>query len=251
MKFIHTADWHLGKLVQGVYMTEDQRYVLDQLVETIAQEKPDAVIIAGDLYDRAIPPVEAVELLNEMLEKIVIELETPVLAIAGNHDSPDRLQFGTKMMASRGLHLAGQLKADMTPVVLQDEFGEVYVHLVPYADPAFIRYALGNEEIRTHDEAMRAVIESITERMNPEARHILVGHAFVTPGARPDANTSESERPLSIGGAEHVHAEYFSRFITRRLATCIKHILWRMNGFSMQARRLNIRFRRRAIRRAS
>ena len=123
MKFIHTADWHLGKLVQGVYMTEDQRHVLQQLIAAVEEEKPDAVIIAGDLYDRGVPPTEAVDLLDETLERIVVELRTPVLAIAGNHDSPDRLDFATRIMEGQGLHLVGQLKRDMKPVVLRDRFG--------------------------------------------------------------------------------------------------------------------------------
>lgn len=212
MKFIHTADWHLGKLVQGVYMTEDQRYVLQQLLETIEQERPDAVVIAGDLYDRAIPPTEAVELLDELFETIVIKLNTPVLAISGNHDSPDRLDFGTAIMEARGLHLAGQLKSMIKPVVLRDEHGEVHFHLVPYADPAQVRFAFGDEEIRTHDDAMKAIVSKITSGMDQAARHVFVGHAFVTPGARPEENTSQSERPLSIGGADYVHSEYFQAF---------------------------------------
>lgn len=212
MKFIHTADWHLGKLVQGVYMTDDQRYILQQLIETIDKEKPDAVVIAGDLYDRAIPPTEAVDLLDETLERIVIDLHTPVIAIAGNHDSPDRVNFATKIMQGQGLHLVGQLRPDLKPVILRDEHGEVHFHLVPYADPAQIRHLLEDEEIRSHDDAMRAVISRIEAEMDPTARHIFVGHAFVTPGGEPQANTSESERPLSIGGAEHVRAEYFRLF---------------------------------------
>jgi len=212
MKFIHTADWHLGKLVQGVYMTDDQRYVLEQLIETIERERPDAVVIAGDLYDRAIPPTEAVELLDELFERIVIGLNTPLLAVSGNHDSPDRLSFGTAIMEARGLHLVGQLKPTHKPVVLTDEFGEVHFHLVPYADPAQVRYVFGDEEIRSHDDAMKAIVERIGAGMDPVARHVFVGHAFVTPGARPEENTSESERPLSIGGAEYVNADYFNPF---------------------------------------
>lgn len=212
MKFIHTADWHLGKLVQGVYMTEDQRHALGQLVEAVEREKPDAVIVAGDLYDRAVPPTDAVDLLDELLERIVIDLQTPVLAISGNHDSPDRLDFATRIMEGRGLHLVGQLRAEHKPVVLRDEFGEVHVHLVPYADPAQVRYIFGDETIRTHDEAMRAIVSRIEAAMDPAARHIFVGHAFVTPGGEPQNNTSDSERPLSIGGAEHVSAEHFAPF---------------------------------------
>lgn len=212
MKFIHTADWHLGKLVQGVYMTDDQRYVLDQLVECVAAERPSAVVIAGDLYDRAIPPIEAVDLLDELLERIVIHLETPVLAISGNHDSPERLRFATKLMESRGLYLAGGLKTTVEPVVLQDEFGEVHFHLVPYADPAQVRYLYGDEAIRTHDEAMAAIISRIEAGMDRSVRHVFVGHAFVTPHGEAADNTSDAERPLSIGGVEYVRAERFRLF---------------------------------------
>ncbi|RCW43359.1 exonuclease SbcCD subunit D [Paenibacillus prosopidis] len=212
MKLFHTADWHLGKLVQGVYMTEDQRYVLQQLLQAIELERPDAVIIAGDLYDRAVPPTEAVELLDELLERIVIDLNTPVLAISGNHDSPDRINFGTKMMEGRGLYLAGQLKADFRPVVLRDAHGEVHFHLVPYADPAQVRHQFGDESIRTHDDAMRAITAKLDAVMDKAARHVFIGHAFVTATGEPEHNTSDSERPLSVGGAEHVSAAYFERF---------------------------------------
>ncbi|MFX3631923.1 MAG: exonuclease SbcCD subunit D [Candidatus Pristimantibacillus sp.] len=212
MKIFHTADWHLGKLVQGVYMTEDQRYVLEQLLAAVQEERPDAVIIAGDLYDRAVPPTEAVDLLDELLKKLVIELNTPVLAISGNHDSPDRIDFGTAMMESRGLHIVGRLKDERKPVVLRDSFGEVHFHLVPYADPAQVRHTLGDENIRSHDDAMREITSRIAAEMDPAARHVLIGHAFVTATGAAEPNTSESERPLSIGGAEHVRADYFAPF---------------------------------------
>jgi len=212
MKLFHTADWHLGKLVQGVYMTDDQRYALEQFVQAVAEEKPDAVIIAGDLYDRAIPPTEAVELLDELLRKLVIELETPVLAIAGNHDSPDRLDFGTRLMESRGLHLAGRLRKELKPVVLRDEHGEVHFYLIPYADPSQVRLTMGDETIKSHDDAMRAIAAAIEAEADPNARRVFVGHAFVTVGGEPQPNTSESERPLAIGGAEHASAAHFDGF---------------------------------------
>lgn len=212
MKFFHTADWHLGKLVQGVYMTEDQRHVLEQLLQAIENERPDAVVIAGDLYDRAVPPTEAVELLDELLERIVIDLNTPVIAISGNHDSPDRIDFGTKLMAGRGLYLVGQMKRELEPIVLSDEFGEVHFHLIPYADPAQVRHLLGDETIRSHDDAMKAITARIAETMDASARHVLVGHAFITPTGAHENNTSDSERPLAIGGAEHVSAAHFAKF---------------------------------------
>jgi len=212
MKLFHTADWHLGKLVQGVYMTEDQEYVLAQFIEAVERERPDAVIIAGDLYDRAVPPTEAVQLLDRTLARLVLELKVPVLAVAGNHDSPSRLNFGSGIMRASGLHMAGELAYPFTPVVLKDEFGEVHIHLIPYAEPGKVRYLLQDEDIRTHDDAMRAITERIRAGMDPLARHVFVGHAFVTPGGAPEANTSDSERPLSIGGAEHVGEGHFAGF---------------------------------------
>ncbi|WML43920.1 exonuclease SbcCD subunit D [Neobacillus sp. PS3-40] len=212
MKFFHTADWHLGKLVQGVYMTEDQRHILKELIVAIEEEKPDAVIIAGDLYDRGVPPTEAVNLLDEVLETIVIKLKTPVIAIAGNHDSPSRLHFASKIMKANGCHIIGQISKDMEPIVLKDEHGEVHFHLVPYADPSIVRNVFEDEEIRTHNDAMKKMTETIAANMNPKARHVLVGHAFVTPHGEQQDNTSDSERPLAIGGAEHVDAIHFSNF---------------------------------------
>jgi len=212
MKIVHTADWHLGKLVQGVYMTDDQAFVLEQLLRDIEEERPDVVIIAGDLYDRAVPPAEAVQLLDRTLEALVLRLRVPVLAVAGNHDSPSRLDFGSRIMRAAGLHIAGELTLPIAPIVLRDEAGEVHFHLVPYAEPGKVRYLLGDDEIRTHDEAMRGLVASIAAGMDPQARHVFVGHAFVTPRGEPQEGTSDSERPLSIGGAEHVNAAYFAPF---------------------------------------
>ncbi|MBP3953266.1 exonuclease SbcCD subunit D [Bacillus suaedae] len=212
MKFFHTADWHLGKLVQGVYMTEDQRHVLNQFVQAVKEEKPDAVIIAGDLYDRAIPPTEAVDVLDDILETIVIKLNTPVLAIGGNHDGPQRLDFGRRMMKSNGFHIVGQFTNIFEPVVLNDEHGEVHFHLIPYVDPSKVRYEMQLDEVRTHDDAMKSIVEQLTRSMDPNSRHVFVGHAFVTPGGEPKENTSDSERPLAIGGVEHVNASVFEPF---------------------------------------
>lgn len=212
MKFFHTADWHLGKLVQGVSMTDEQRYVLRQFTEAIAEEKPDAVIIAGDLYDRAVPPTDAVNLLDEVLETIVLKLNTPVIAVSGNHDSPGRLNFGSCMMKSNGFYITGQLKKELEPIVLQDAHGEVHFHLVPYADPSQVRHVLEDEEIRTHDDAMKKMVAHIESSMDLSKRHVLVGHAFVTPHGEEEENTSDSERPLAIGGAEYVSASHFKKF---------------------------------------
>jgi exonuclease SbcD len=212
MKIFHTADWHLGKLVQGIYMTEDQEYILEQFMKDIETEKPDVIVIAGDLYDRAVPPTDAVQLLDRVLEKMILQLKIPVLAVAGNHDSPSRLDFGSSIMKSSGLHIAGELTNPLEPVVLSDEDGEVHFHLIPYVEPGKVRYILGDDTIKTHDDAMRKITENIKATMDPTARHVFVGHAFVTPGGEAQDNTSDSERPLSIGGAEHISAKHFQGF---------------------------------------
>lgn len=212
MKFFHTADWHLGKLVQGVHMTEGQRHVLRQFVEAVREEKPDAVVIAGDLYDRAVPPPEAVALLDDMLWEIVMELKTPVIAVAGNHDSPGRLQFGSRLMQSNGFHIVGQMSAQVDPVVLTDSFGEVHFHLVPYCDPSIVKHLYEDDDVVDHHTAMEKVVDRIGNSMNGDARHVFVGHAFVTPFGEEVENTSDSERPLAIGGAEYVAARLFTQF---------------------------------------
>lgn len=212
MKFFHTADWHLGKIVQGVHMTEDQAVILKQFIEAVKNEQPDAVIISGDLYDRPIPPTEAVQLLDDVLSTIVLDLHTPVIAIAGNHDSPSRLHFANKLMKEKGFHVIGQFDKEQNPVIIEDEHGEVHVHLVPYADPSVVRYIYEDDSIQSHDDATKRIVEAITSSMDEKARHIYVGHAFVTPYGEAEENTSESERPLSIGGAEYVRADHFKHF---------------------------------------
>lgn len=212
MKIFHTADWHLGKLVQGVYMTSDQKYILKQFIRAVKEEKPDAIIIAGDLYDRAVPPTEAIQLLDETLEEIVLQLKVPVLAIAGNHDSPSRLHFGSNMMQHNGFHIIGRFSLDYKPVILSDSEGDVHFHLVPYCDPSMIRNIFQDDEIRTHNQATEKIVKHIKGKMDPNARHVFVGHAFVTPYGEAEENTSDSERPLSIGGAEYVAAHHFKDF---------------------------------------
>ncbi|MBM7587011.1 exonuclease SbcD [Bacillus pakistanensis] len=203
MKFIHTADWHLGKLVHGIYMTAEQREVLLQFVQLVKEEKPDAIVIAGDLYDRSVPPTEAVELLDEILFKINVELKTPIIAISGNHDSAERLSFGSSWYKHSQFHLKGKLTKDFTPVKIKG----VNFHLVPYAEPGIVRQLLNDERIVSHHDAMKAVVERIQEEMDPNELHVFVGHAFVLGG-----KTTDSERTLSVGGSGCVGAEVFECF---------------------------------------
>lgn len=203
MKFIHTADWHLGKLVHGIYMTSDQRYFLNQFVDLVAEEKPDAVVIAGDLYDRSVPHTDAVELLNEILYKINVELKTPVVAIGGNHDSAERLSFGNSWYKQSQFYLAGKLEKNITPIHING----VNFYLVPYAEPGIVRQILDKDTILSHHDAMKAVIGEIEKSMNPNEPNVLVGHAFVLGG-----QTSDSERTLAVGGTGCVNADVFAPF---------------------------------------
>ncbi|MGM9968022.1 MAG: exonuclease SbcCD subunit D [Rummeliibacillus sp.] len=212
MKIFHTADWHLGKLVQGVSMIEDQAYVLYQFLQEIDKEKPDVVVIAGDLYDRSVPPTEAVSLLDNIFSEIAIKREIPVVAIAGNHDSPGRIHFGSQFMDAKGLHIIGNLSKELKPVVLNDEFGEVHFHLIPYTDPSHVRYIYGDDTVKTQQDAMAKILEHVVESLDPSARHVLVGHAFVTKDGVKEENNTDAERPLSIGGSECIDAKLFEPF---------------------------------------
>ena len=203
LKFIHTADWHLGKLVHGVYMTENQREVLEQFVAIVAEEKPDAVVIAGDLYDRSVPPTDAVELLDEILFKINVELKTPVVAIAGNHDSAERLSFGSSWYKHSHFYLSGKLSKSFKPI----QIAGVNFFLVPYAEPGVVRQLLGDDSIHSHQDAMKAILGKMEDSINSNEPNVLVGHAFVLGG-----QTSDSERVLSVGGSGCVGAELFEPF---------------------------------------
>ncbi|MGN7478437.1 exonuclease SbcCD subunit D [Solibacillus silvestris] len=212
MKIFHTADWHLGKLVQGVSMTADQQYVLEQFIEEIKKEKPDVVIIAGDLYDRSVPPTDAIQLLNKTLKQILIDGKTPILAIAGNHDSATRLNFGSDLMKASGLHIIGHLEKNIEPVIMRDEHGEVYFYLVPFAEPSIVRAVFEDDSITTHEGAMEKIIDEIKRKLDPKKRNVIVAHAFITKDGMPELNTSDSERKLTIGGTECINSALFEPF---------------------------------------
>lgn len=215
MKIIHTSDWHIGKIVNQVSMLADQAYLLDNFIALLKSEKPDAVIIAGDIYDRAIPPVEAVELMDRVLCTITMELSIPLMIVAGNHDSPDRLGFGSNILKSKDLYIAGRFREEITPVSLYDAFGLVYFYLVPYVPPVVVKAVLKDPAITDHNTAVAAIVRKIKENWEPAARNILVTHGFITGIEEPEI--SDSERQLSynltVGGADCVSADLFEGFI--------------------------------------
>ena len=217
MKIIHTGDWHIGKIVNEFSMIEDQKFYLDRLIELLEEERPDAFIIAGDIYDRSVPPAEAVELLDNVLSKIILELNIPVLAISGNHDSPERLSFGSKLLKDKGLYIEGTFKKEIRKVTIKDEFGNVNFYLLPFVDPAKVRLIYKNDEIRTYDDAMKFLVNELEKDINKDERNVLITHGYVTFNMedkenKGDLELSDSERPLSIGGADLIDGRNFDLF---------------------------------------
>lgn len=207
MRFIHTSDWHLGRILHGIHLTYDQAYILDEFVKVIKDTKPDAIVISGDIYDRSVPPVEAVELLDDVFTNILLDFNIPILAISGNHDSADRLNFGSRLLKNKGLYITGKLSKITEPVEIDDAYGSICFYSLPYCEPIFIKSIANNEEISSHDDAMKAATDMIRGRMDRGKRNVLITHAFVAGGTQ-----SESERPLSVGGSGSVDPSCFQGF---------------------------------------
>jgi len=206
MRFIHTADWHIGRLFHNLSLLDDQAHVLEQLLEILSDTRADALVVAGDVYDRAVPPADAVRLLDEVIARITRDCGVPVIMIAGNHDSPERLGFGSGLLAEQGFHLRGPLEPGLSPVVLGDTWGEVNFYPIPYAEPAVVRSRLGEGEVHNHDAAMAALVGRI-QGENFAGRNVAIAHSFLTGG-----ESSDSERPLTVGGAGNVSVDRFSGF---------------------------------------
>lgn len=207
MRFLHSADWHLGRVYHGVSLLEDQDHALQQFVRIAADTRPDAVLLAGDIYDRSVPPAEALRLLDRVLEQLVLGLRIPVVMIAGNHDGPDRLAFGSGLLQRAGLVVRGPVEWAAVPLVLNDAHGEVEIHALPYAEPALVRSVSGDDTVTDHHAALAAQTAAVRAARAPGRRVVVVAHAFVQGGAE-----SESERPLSVGGTGAVGAEVFAGF---------------------------------------
>ena len=206
MKFLHTADWHLGKLFYGTYLTDEQEWILKhRFLPLLDEERPDVILLAGDVYDRSVPPAEAVELFDEMISEICGKREIPLIVISGNHDSRERLSFGSRLLSGAGLHMCGDLSR-LAPIRLSDAHGDVYFIPLPYAETAEVRHALG-VDVHTHEEAMAALAAHLSETVPEGARMICLAHDFVAGG-----ETSDSERPLSIGGTDAMSGNIFVPF---------------------------------------
>jgi DNA repair protein SbcD/Mre11 len=207
MRIIHTADWHLGRIFYGSHLTNDQAYVLEQFVTIVNDFKPHAVVIAGDIYDRAVPPPDAVMLLDDIISRIVLDSSASVIIIAGNHDSPNRLGFGSRLLSQFGLHIVGTIPCIPKQIQIEDKHGKVTFFAIPYAEPSVVRECTGNDTVRDHTSAMNALIDSIYHNYTISPRSILCSHSFVSGGEE-----SESERPLSVGGSASIPHTLFDAF---------------------------------------
>lgn len=208
MKIFHTADWHIGKLVHKLYMTNDQSYLLDQLIDLIKGDMPSVLIIAGDVYDRSIPPASAVEILDNFFTRVIKETNTKILLISGNHDSADRLRFGSHILEKQGLHITTQIQEIFEPVIINDEHGEVRFYSIPFIEPEIVRDYYKDDEIKNHDLAIKKIIDNI--KLDKSVRNVCIGHGYITAGD--SLEESESEKPLSIGGSSYVSSSYFNDF---------------------------------------
>ena len=203
MKLFHLSDLHLGKRVYEYSMLEDQEYILLRILNLIDEEKPDGVVIAGDVYDKSMPSAEAVHLFDSFLSSLA-ERDLTVFVISGNHDSPERIAFGSRIMGKNGIYMSPVFNGRFEPVTLRDEFGEVNIYMLPFIKPAHVRRFCEDAEITSYTDALAYAVGNMN--IDTAKRNVLITHQFVTGALR-----SESEE-ISVGGTDNVDASVFEQF---------------------------------------
>ena len=203
MRFLHLSDLHLGKRVNEFSMLEDQAYILKEILNIIDEQKVEAVLIAGDVYDKVIPSAEAVRLLDDFLTRIAAR-ELPVFLISGNHDSAERVAFGSRLMSSRQIYLSPVFESDVEPITISDRYGEIHIYMLPFVKPSLVKRVYPEEEIITYQDAVNAAVQHM--QIDTDKRNILLAHQFVTGAARCDSEE------LSVGGLDDVDASIFDGF---------------------------------------
>ena len=208
MKILHLADLHLGKILQEQSLIEDQEYMLKEIIEIIKNENVEIVLISGDVYDRSVPPAEAVNLLDNFLKILIKELKIKVFIISGNHDSKDRLGFGSKIFEDEGLYIESKYNGNLRKVELEDSYGKLNIYMLPFVKPIEVKDFFEDDLENNYNTAIHKIIEK--ERINKEERNIIMIHQFVTAGTiEPERTESEI---LSLGGIEHVDVSNFDDF---------------------------------------
>lgn len=203
MKLMHLSDLHLGKRLNEFSLMEDQEYILKQILHILEEQRPDGVLIAGDVYDKAVPSTEAVSLFDDFLYQLS-QRKLPVFVISGNHDSAERIAFGSRLLDASGIHLSPVYRGQVEPITLSDEFGSVHFWLLPFLKPIHVRRFFPEEPTDTYSQALSTAVSHLP--LNTEERNVLITHQFVTGASR-----SDSEE-LSVGGADHVDGSIFEDF---------------------------------------
>ncbi len=203
MKLMHLSDLHLGKRVNGFSMLDDQRYILKQITDVVDAEQPDGVLIAGDVYDKPVPPAEAVQLLDDFLWQLASR-GRQVFLISGNHDSPERVAFGGRLMGQSGIHVSPVYDGNVAPISLPDAWGEVHLYLLPFLKPSHVRRFFDEEDPENYTDALRIAIDHM--QVDESRRNVLLTHQFVTGAVR-----SDSEE-VSVGGTDNVDGAVFDCF---------------------------------------
>ncbi len=203
MKFIHLSDLHIGKRVNEFSMIEDQEYILAQIVDIAMDKKPEAVFICGDVYDKSIPPSEAVAMFDRFLVTLA-KNGIKVFVISGNHDSAARIAFGSKLMNASGVYMSPVFNGDINPITLCDEYGEIDIFMLPFVKPVHVRTVYSEDKIDSYDDAIRLVVKNMN--IDKQKRNVLLTHQFVTGSER-----SESE-DISVGGTDNVSGKVFEDF---------------------------------------
>ncbi len=207
MKILHTSDWHLGKMIYGRSLLDDQAYFIHTVfLPAVEQEQPDLVILAGDIFDRQIAPVQAIRLFDEVLT-FMSKQNIPFAVIAGNHDGADRIAIGASMLRNSGIYIATKAEDALLPVTVNKHNQLLQVYLLPYIEPAYVRQWLQDDTIQGFSMAYEAVISKIEETLNSQAINILVGHCFAA-----GSQTCDSESTLYVGGSGEVSPTLFQSF---------------------------------------
>lgn len=203
MKILHLSDLHLGKRIYNFSMIEDQKYILERIIEIADDEKITTVIISGDIYDKAVPSAEAVALFDDFLVKLS-QRDFTIFVISGNHDSPERIAFGEKLMRNSHVYLSPVYNGKTEAIELEDEFGKIDFYLLPFIKPVHVRYYFEDEKIEDYTQAMKCAVSHM--QIDKHIRNVLVAHQFVTGAVR-----SESEE-ITVGGLDNVDASVFEDF---------------------------------------
>ena len=209
MKLLHLGDLHLGKNVNGFSMISDQRYILEQILDIVNRQEIDAILIAGDIYDKSVPSEEAVALFDEFLTRVSNQ-DKCVIAISGNHDSDERLHYGSRLFEANHIYITGKYTGNVPCVTLEDAYGPVHIWSMPYVKASLVRHYFDKDDTSTYDAAFRTVIQHMD--LNPSERNVMIAHQFVIAGANDPELAGSEQAVLNVGTVDKIHSDCLDDF---------------------------------------